>query len=189
MGLSTSIHFYVEKSPPDPRKALSDILAWLKPKHIQITRNLSMDNSWHDYKTENAQYNVDYEILMQLVNPEEAVDLYLPERRYSLSIESPIADALIEMVHKQIPESIRGEHWPQNLDVSVNPHDVFEDCEDTSGHFFARTFFSLRFWGYRTPNQLAEYRRLVWMLPVFIEIQDNLCRILGLVECKIYTRL
>ena len=69
MSQSTSIHFYAEKPPADPKMVLSNILAWLKPKHIQITRNLSVDNSWSDYKAKVLnKYSVDYEILMQLGN-------------------------------------------------------------------------------------------------------------------------
>ncbi len=188
MSQSTNIHFYTCETLVDPLGSLEKTLALLEPQQIRVTRYNGSDSSWADLHDDQSE-GPTYETLRKIVSVDQATGMYIPGNFLALDIISQLTKKLSLLVDRAIPESVRDDHWPHNLSLYIDPHDIFENAENTNGHFFARAFLSIKFWGYSTPRDIVEYRNRVLALPLVTEIRENLSHILDSVECQVYMNL
>ena len=188
MSQSTYIHYYTTARPQRPQDVIRETLSLLKADHIKASRYTGPDTSWADLRNEDSEGPA-YEILAKRVTIEEAAATYIAGKFLTLDVSSPITKTLSVLVDQSIPEAIRADHWPHNLSFYIDSHDVFENAENTRGELFDRAFVSVKWWGYSTPHNITEYRKRVLSLPLIAEIQANLSRVLGTVDCQVYMQL
>lgn len=183
----TIIHFYSEQEQSDPRETIRSIIGFLEPKSIRVGRSPLLDNSWARFKTNLNDEGPAPELSLAPRNTSDAIDEYRPSKWvvYDL-VQCPLIMQLNEEYRIQIPEIIRGRHWPCEASLLANPHDIFEDFISEQGQYFARATFSLKIWGDSYPEDFIAYQKEVKELKTFTTIEQGLAGILGGLSCVFY---
>ena len=183
----TYIQIYPNQPVSDKRLLASKVLESLKATSISVTKFADVDTSWENRNSDD--FGPVEESYVYEKNIEEALNFYEDQKFIIFRFHSSLSDALTQEVYNKIGEPIRDDHMPHNAELHLNEHDIFEDAEKWDGHLFARTNFSVLFYGDSVPKNIGEYRKQVSQLDSFKNILDGLKAILGKIDCAIYMQI
>lgn len=168
MSVNGSLVSFSETEPPDPSALLRSVLDFLGPQSVAAFRSRGENREWEQFQAD-------------LERPFEAVEITDDDDEYFAkvaTIDAPglfragtclhllchgcrVGPDIADAIAASIPESIRGSFLPGTPDVRIGWHDIFESSEHDTGHLFGRAFLSVTLFGYGTPHNWGEYRRLV----------------------------
>ncbi len=148
-------------------------------KTLSCMRASCQESPWEAFKND-IEFHQKWESLGGSLSPTEAALLVSDEFEISFDLGSPpMAAQIHQAVLNEIPPSIFGEHCPGNMSIIIGWHDIYDTVENEEGHFIARASFSVRFWGYSIPSNIAGYRDHYFKLPAAILLKQQLESILG----------
>lgn len=109
------------------------------------------------------------------LQPSDIPALFVENRSLILEcVESPRLEALAENICDAIPKEVAGTFLPGGTLINIGWHDIWEGAEHDEGLLFGRAFWSLSTWGYGSPDDWPEYRRLVLAMPEVQKFSNDL---------------
>lgn len=183
MSYQTFIHFFTTGHVEDPVRSIQAVLDMLDPGYIDVTLYDGADQSWL-YRDEDYDGPV-IEILRERMSREDAVKHWRPDKLLALSCGSPMLAAISAAIKREVPANIYGDTLPQNTYFRIGLHEIY-DLSRLDGELFGRATFSVCFWGYRNPPDIAAYSAAVMKLPIIELIEARLTSIWGATQCHVY---
>jgi hypothetical protein len=118
-------------------------------------------------------------LILDRKTPQELLTILPAEKTITLSLgEGPRAEQFIDGLNAEIPVEVRGEFVPWKPVIAVGPHDVFDG--DMRGLIrVAHAHMSVTMQGQTTPNNAAEYERVVFETNAARNLQAALEAICG----------
>ena len=185
MSQTGNLIFYAVRDQPKPTEVITAALDWARVGKVHyIVRTRGESHEWLEFVNDDGGPGDDslkYESVSDIPN------LFIEGRCLSLySVESPQGARISDAIEANIPVEVRGMFCPGDLFIRVGHHDLFECSEYDEGVFIARTMFSVGVFGYSTPNNWGDMRRLVLGLPEIQLVQNELQELAGPMEHCIY---
>ena len=196
MSQTGEIVFYSAVEPADPRGLLLRFLESLGiEKVFDAWRTKGVECGW-DYLERNRRATGD-EVYQQPIEYLEVrglklidvVELYLADRYLRIDVgplgSGGYGNRVSAAIRDEVPPEVRGNFNPGAMYLGVGYHDLFEAREDEDTTvYIARAFFSVSFFGYGTPRDWPEMRRVVFHAPGIVRVKRDLEAMLGpLQEC------
>jgi hypothetical protein len=194
MGQQTNIAFYVEGTTiPSPDTALQALRSLGVDESLAfVTRYKTLFDAW-EHRLDGSLPQ--WEFIRQRKTLSEAVEFIRPESEVVISIrksEGGLARRFFVESWQAVPENLAKECIFSNNDSTFGMHDIFGMVSqaEEENTYIARSPFSVRFWGYRCPNDIDQFRDIVENLPVVSEVASALSRALNQpVKTAIYMNL
>lgn len=181
MGQSTSIIFYPLGSIRLNLDIGMEMVRILRPAMVLfVSRTRGEDRTWDIFRelVPEPEFNEQYESLPeQRDDPYDWAKLYRPGTVLTGAFEkSPLMYAIYNEIQSSFSPAISISMG--NLDVSLGEHDLIDTSDDLfpngDGNLIARPVFSIRFWGYGTPNDWRAFRDAVNNLPSVRDVKQKL---------------
>jgi len=194
MGQQTNIAFYTEgEIVPSPETVFSALSSLGAGEELAfVTRYKSLYNAWqHRFDGSLPQW----EFIRKRTTLSDAVQFIRPESEVVISIvetEGGLGKRLILEAWQAVPESLAQGCIISNNDSTFGMHDIFGMVSqaEEENTYIARSPFSVRFWGYRCPNDIDKFRDIVENLPVVSEVASVLSQALNQpIKTAIYMNL
>jgi hypothetical protein len=149
-------------------------------------RTESPDRTWRAFQAY-EDLNVTWQSIGDELTIDTALSHYRPPGYLMLSIEPcALAEDVRTAVLEGIPEGIRHHFLPCRAWLTIGEHDIFEAAENYDGTYFGRAVLSIRFVGYHTPHDWAEFRRLVFDLPAIVAVRQRIEAAIGPVKTAVH---
>ncbi len=182
------ITFFSTESVACPRVLITRLLETIGATQIWLaSRTTEPDQTWKRWQMQLAGtlphtecLLPDDELLTGVVVPKplpacKASALFVENRTLMLdSVESPRLEGLAEIICDAIPKEVAGTFLPGGTLINIGWHDIWEGAEHDEGLLFGRAFWSLGVWGYGSPDDWPEYRRLVLAMPEIQKFSNDL---------------
>ncbi len=181
MSQSTYLHFFAPQPVDMTGVQVNDVLRALRVVGVvHIYRAVQGHFDWDNFMTGVMDWP-ERDIMGQRVAPEDAGSFFDPTKYLSVDcVRGHPEDRraqLVSLIHEHFPHELQREFYLNNLVVTAGPHDVFEIVENSNGELFARTNFSVAFWGYRHPENTAVLRSFLGSSELVQTIQTDLAAI------------
>ncbi len=180
--------FYTCEQASQPKDIIRSLIKLLDPGSIYyITRSWKEEHSWDEFLK--GELGDPEERLAIPQNYLDVSELYKDKLLLSMELnKTKIGHQVWNVVKNNIPEEIRGDYLPSDVSLSIGFHDLFECAEEEDGHYIARAFLSISFFGYGTPNDWEGFREQVFKLPEIQAIKKEFELITGpLEECVFWS--
>ncbi|MDB6153158.1 MAG: hypothetical protein JWL90_1611 [Chthoniobacteraceae bacterium] len=191
MSQATYFHFYSPSMVAlSPAAVTAALLSLGIQGPVRISRAFEGLFEWEDFLHGEAEWP-DNEFTGILVASENAGQYFDPEKYLSVDCVTGHPDdrraQLAYLVNDHFKSELDREFYLNNLVLKVGPHDVYETLENPAGELFARTNFSVAFWGYRHPENLEEFRTFLNEIELRRLIQAGLSEAIGAsIDYRIY---
>lgn len=180
------ITFFCTEQPQCPLVLTDRLLETIGATKIwNVARTTEPDQTWERWRMQQAAilpYTVellpDDESLTganRPLHPSDIPALFVEDRSLMLEcVESPRLETLADTICDMIPKEVAGTFLPGGTLIKIGWHDIWEGAEHDEGLLFGRAFWSLTIWGYGSPDDWPEYRRLVLDMPEIQEFSKDL---------------
>ena len=191
MSHSTYLHLYSPHEVLLEAEQINTALRILGVREVvKIYRAIEELNEWTDFVRGTEEWP-DYEIVGQRISPGEAGSYYDPKKYLSVDcVRGHPEDRraqLVNLIHNNFPTEVQRDFYLNNLVLKVGPHDIYEIVENPTGELFARTSFSVAFWGYRHPENVEGFRAFLRESALVRDIQSDLSAIIrSSIDYRIY---
>jgi hypothetical protein len=156
---------------PDPNSLeIGKVQAVLKLAAAQRIRLTIIDEMTEDQRE--IGYVADFESAAKLVGP--------GHRLWSECFDNKWAPLLLADMAGKIAPEIRGDFDPSSLSIWFGrDRTIIEDQEGESLRDLGELYFSITFFGYGFPRDVARFEEQIFLLPCLLELERKLSSIIG----------
>jgi hypothetical protein len=194
MGQQTNISFYSEGDVvPSQDTALRALRSLGVDESLAfVTRYKTPFDGWK-HRSDGSLPS--WEFIRRRATLSEAIKFIRPGPEVVISVrksDDGIARRFFIDAWQATPETLAAECIFSNNDCTFGMHDIFGIVaqakeEDT---YIARSPFSVKFWGYRCPKDIDQFREIVGNLPIVSEVAEALSQALNQpIKTAIYMNL
>lgn len=183
MSQQTHMVWYTDSASVDLVRILQEAPRILGMKRADVLRTFRVIDGPNDDDWESEYENVGQDIAIS-----KLPWLYRPGTALLADADlTEAGDKIERAIVEGIAEDIRGKHPPSRVLLFCGDHYFVDDADETDT--VIRYTALVGFWGYSTPNNYKEMRRLVFQLPAVRELRSQLETIMGPLREAMYLSL
>ena len=183
MSQSGALVFFITEEHQDPEGLLSRLVAWLGADWVFFAnRTLRDSNEWE--LTQRAALNPDldnfpsYEKICGRCAPSELTGKFRYGTELFIDFSKAPRTSEVCQAHADLPENLRGNFNPGSPIVSLGWHDLVDELPDEES-LLARSFLTVKIWGYGTPANDPRYRKEIWDQPFVQDFERELAALVA----------
>ncbi len=113
---------------------------------------------------------------------------YLPKDQECLWMNIPAlqSDMLANKLKEEVPESVRGDCIPCDFYINLGWHDLFGNINSDKVEYISRAHCSIQLCSNEYPDDIEEYNKRLFTIPVLKMFQSELEEILGPLKKSIF---
>jgi hypothetical protein len=183
MSQSGVLVFFVREEVPNAEKTLFRVLSWLgSTKILAAERSKEESNGWDRWRASNQDDEISPYVPVDAICQRSPLSGLIGSYRQGKMLCVDLLDSTISepfwKAHDKIDPGIRGDFQPASPIIQIGFHDLFHEDGEGELHYIARSFLSLKMWGYGTPSDEKAYKALIWEQDFIKRFEEDLSAIL-----------
>ncbi len=187
MGQSSFAVLFSERRPADLARAIRALAALFgSTQALSVSAAKAPVRNYESFlrflREEDFEWPSDYPLFVQDSTVAQAIRLteIHPGVRIWLRVTNGRSQALYDAVKRDIPASIAGWAEVSSPTIVVGGHDWFDqELEGAPEGYFGRSEIALELVGNDVPDRPEEFKRLLWEIPEFKQLQQDVEAIIG----------